>query len=272
MCYHHSNSSSFMKHNTFAARIWFAITLMGVLACSSPPHRFQYDHGGIIRGDIHKKTLALVFTGGDFADGGTHISEVLKQKRIKAGFFFTGDFYRNPANQPLIRSLIKDGHYLGPHSDKHLLYAPWHNRDSSLVTREQFISDLEENYRAMQIFHLKRKPPLLFIPPYEWYNLQHSQWAQQMGVTLFNFTPGTSSHADYTTPDMENYRSSEAIYNKILEYEEKDPHGLNGFILLLHLGTDPQRTDKFYWRLGDLIDALRHRGYRFVRIDGLLRS
>ncbi|MCB0588210.1 MAG: hypothetical protein KDD06_23155, partial [Phaeodactylibacter sp.] len=75
------------------------------------------------------------------------------------------------------------------------------------------------------------------------------------------------SNADYTTPDMGNrYRSSEEIMESILSYERESEHGLNGFILLLHIGTHPGRTDKFYYRLGKLIGELRERGYGFGRI------
>lgn len=56
---------------------------------------YTISHGGIIRGDSTKKEIALVFTGGDYSDGGWHIRFVLEQKMIAAGFFFTGDFYRN---------------------------------------------------------------------------------------------------------------------------------------------------------------------------------
>lgn len=240
--------------------------------CTPSTQRWMVDHGAVIRGDRTKKKLALIFTGGDFADGGPHIHRVLDQKNIKAGFFFTGDFYRDPAKGDLIRSLIRAGHYLGPHSDKHLLYAPWHNRDSSLVTEAVFKADLLANYQAMEPFGLKKDSASFFIPPYEWYNRQHVLWARQLGITLFNFTPGASSNADYTTPDMQNYRSSQAIYDAILTYEQNDAYGLNGFILLLHIGTDPARTDKFYFRLADLIDALRQRGYHFQRIDALLQQ
>jgi peptidoglycan/xylan/chitin deacetylase (PgdA/CDA1 family) len=38
----------------------------------------------------------LVFTGGDYADGGPHIRCVLRKRGVKASFFFTGDFYRDP--------------------------------------------------------------------------------------------------------------------------------------------------------------------------------
>ena len=51
-----------------------------------------------------------------------------------------------------------------------------------------------------------------------------------------------------------------------------DPAGLNGFILLLHIGTVPERTDKFYQRLDDLIVWLRANKYKTVRIDRLLKT
>jgi endoglucanase len=87
---------------------------------------------------------------------------------------------------------------------------------------------------------------------------------------LVDFTPGTRSNADYTYPEMGNkYLSSDTIFNSILHYEMKSTNGLNGFILLVHIGTDPRRTDKFYWKLPALVNQLKERGYQFVRIDEL---
>ncbi len=92
-----------------------------------------------------------------------------------------------------------------------------------------------------------------------------------MNLKLINFTPGTRSTADYTYPEMgERYVSSDRIFQSILEYEKTDPNGLNGFILLIHIGTDPRRTDKFYAQLDRLIKGLKSKGYRFVRINKLL--
>jgi peptidoglycan/xylan/chitin deacetylase (PgdA/CDA1 family) len=214
--------------------------------------------------------MALIFTGGSFADGGEYIRAVLKKKGIRAGFFFTGDFCRTPEFQDLIRGLAADGHYLGPHSDRHLLYCDWNDRGRTLVTRDEFRSDLLANYREMERLGIAEPHTAYFIPPYEWYNTAIVGWAREMGVVLFNFTPGTSSNADYTTPSMKEYLSAEEIYGRILDYEKKDPHGLNGFILLIHIGTDPERTDKLYLRLEDLITELERRGYSLARIDELL--
>ena len=232
--------------------------------------RFRYDAGGIVRGDPERGELALIFTGGDFADGGPHIRKVLDDKGVRAGFFFTGDFYRSPEKADLVRGLAADGHYLGPHSDRHLLYCDWEDRSRTLVTREEFERDLLANYAEMERFGIRRADAPYFIPPYEWYNEDIAAWSDGLGVRLFNFTPGTSSNADYTTPDMASYLASNVLYDRILAYERTDPDGLNGFILLIHIGTDPKRTDKLYLRLGELIDALRGRGYVFVRIDELL--
>lgn len=222
--------------------------------------------GGIIRGDVSEKKICLVFTGDEYADGANVIMEVLERNKIKGTFFLTGNFYRkHPA---ITKGLQDDGHYLGPHSDKHLLYADWQNRDSTLVSKDVFEKDLNDNYLAMKESGIEVESPYYFIPPYEWYNMEISNWAKAMGVQIVNFTPGTSSNADYTTPDMTNYRSSETIFNNILSYE--DENGLNGFLLLIHIGTDPKRTDKLYNRLDDLIKELSNRGYLFKRINELI--
>lgn len=233
--------------------------------------RFKYDQGAIIRGDVSQKKLALVFTGDEFADGAKMITGVLKKQKVQASFFFTGRFYRNPDFKPAISQLKKDGHFLGAHSDGHLLYADWNERNKLLVSQAEFEKDLHNNYAEMQKFGIARKDAPYFLPPFEWYNQTISDWTSQKGLELINFTPGTGSNADYTTPSMKNYQSSEAIFKRLRDYEAKDANGLNGFILLLHIGTDPERTDKFYQRLSELIEFLKAKNYQLVRIEQLLR-
>ena len=227
---------------------------------------YTYNNGGIIRGDTLQKNMALVFTGHEFADGGELVEKTLQQQHIKASFFFTGDFYNNTSFKKIIAKLKSDGHYLGAHSNKHLLYADWNKRDSLLVTKKEFKDDLKLNYAAMKKYGITTAQ--YFLPPYEWYNDSIAALTKEMGLQLINFTPGTKSNADYTTPEMKNYRTAGEIYNSIIDLEEKK--GLNGFILLLHIGTDPKRTDKFYFKLNELIKALKLKGYSFKRIDELL--
>lgn len=211
-----------------------------------------------------------MFTGHEFADGGTFIDSLLLHEEIRASFFFTGDFYRTAGNHNLIRDLRRHGHYLGAHSDKHLLYCDWNTRDSLLVTEQQFIFDLADNYTAMVNHGIEANRSRYFLPPYEWYNDSISAWTNRYGLQLVNYTPGTISHADYTTPADRNYRSSEAILQSVLQFDKQQPAGLNGFLLLLHVGAGPQRSDRFYYRLPELIRMLKASGYGFLRVDELL--
>jgi peptidoglycan/xylan/chitin deacetylase (PgdA/CDA1 family) len=228
-------------------------------------------HGGIIRGDTTTKKIALVFTGDEFADGGNYIASVLQKQNIHGSFFLTGNFYRNPKFKTLIKKLKKNGNYLGSHSDTHLLYCDWGKRDSLLVTHQQFDNDLQNAYKELSQFGIDKNNAHYFLPPYEWYNDSIALWTQQMGLQLVDFSPGTRSNADYTYPEMKDrYVRSDTIFNSIMNYEQRSTNGLNGFILLVHIGTDPRRTDKFYYHLPALIQELKKRDYQFVKINELL--
>lgn len=216
--------------------------------------------GGIVRTDPFQKRISLVFTAADKADGAASIRATLKRFGIKGAFFFTGEFYEKYPS--VVKDLLADGHYVGSHSYGHLLYAPWEKRDSLLVTREEFEADIRKSYEVMAPFGITPASAPLFMPPYEYYNAAIASWARSMGLTLVNYTNGTYTNGDYTTPDMKNYYSSKFIMDKVLSVEKKE--GLNGHIMLIHLGTEEARTDKFYARLPELIRTLKRRGYDFV--------
>jgi len=233
---------------------------------------YTWSHGAVVRGDRSRPALALVFTGDEYGDGLSPITDVLERRGVPASFFLTGRFYRNPAVGPGIRRLVAAGHYVGAHSDQHLLYCAWENRDSLLVTRDQFRRDVLDNYAELERFGVERTRTPFFLPPYEWHNRQIARWTNELGLVLVNFTPGTRSNADYTTPDLPNYVSSDAILQGILRVAREEPDGLNGFLLLLHAGVHPDRPDPFHARLDTLVTSLQHMGYAFLRIDDLLDS
>lgn len=222
--------------------------------------------GAVIRMDTTKANVYLLFSAHDFNDGGEIIAKTLKENQVKASFFFTGDFYSNASNKKLIEKLRADGHYLGAHSDKHLLYADWSKRDSLLHSRDEFESDLKANYQKMKEAGIDILDSKYFLAPYEWYNKSIVDWSSQLGLTLVNFTPGIRTNADYTTPDMKSYKSSDWILSDLKAKEDKLQGKLNGSMILIHLGTSDKRTDKLYNRLGDLIDFLKSRGYQINRL------
>lgn len=226
------------------------------------------DSGALIRGSTSERKINLTFTGDRYADGLATILEILDEHQIKGSFFFTGNFYRNPDHAGLIKKLKDGGHYLGAHSDRHLLYNDWSSQKKLLVTHHGFQKDLLDNYKRMAEHGIQKEDAPFFLPPYEWHSSEITQWTDQLDLSLINYTPGTLSHADYTTPDMKNYRSSDEIMESILAHEAKE--GLNGFLLLMHVGTDPKRTDKFYDKLDGLVIALKGKGYRFVPLKEVL--
>lgn len=223
--------------------------------------------GAIIKGDPTKKRICLVFTADDKADGANTIISTLKKDKVKGGFFFTGKFYEMYPD--IVRQLVADGHYVGSHSYGHLLYAPWEKRDSMLVSKQQFVDDMLKSYNTMASFGISKEKAPYFIPPYEYYNSKVNGWAHEMGLQIINFTPGTGTNADYTTPDMgERYKSSAQLYKRLLNFERQ--HTLNGHFLMIHFGTHPSRTDKFYTLLPKIIKTLQYRGYTFVSVEEML--
>lgn len=227
----------------------------------------EYYAGGIVRGDASQRAVAMVFTAHDHNDGGDSILSALDRHGVKGAFFFTGLFYDSFPGD--IEKIKAHGHYLGTHSNGHLLYMPWENRDSLLITKQEFMADMISAYDKMAKAGITQQVAPVFIPPYEYYNDSISVWAQEMGLQVVNFTPGTGTNADYTTPDMPNYRSSQKIYQQLLAYD--DSLGLNGHILLFHYGTDSLRADKYYEKyLDSTLVALSARGYQIVPLLSLI--
>lgn len=238
-----------------------------------PPSTTMHEtrHGAITRGPTGEKRIALIFTGHEFADGADTILRELLRHNAHASFFLTGAFLANPEFTPLLRRMQEGGHYLGPHSDRHLLYCEWDEARTTRVSRDEFESDLLANVARLpagqgESDELER----WFVPPFEHYNNEIAAWSTSLGWKLINFTPGTRSNADYTGEADANFVSSRLILDSILKREREDPHGLNGFLLLLHVGSGPGREDKFHDRFGELLDELAAKGYQFVRVDELL--
>jgi endoglucanase len=219
--------------------------------------------GAIIRINPDEKTIYLAFTADSFFEGGNHVLHTLEKSNIKGSFFFTGNFLRIPENREIIKKIRKQGHYIGAHSDSHLLYCDWENRDSLLVSFEEFEHDIRNNFTELAKFGINPGQASYFMPPYEWYNRVITSWSRNLGLEVVNFTPGTGTNADYTVPGAKNYISSVKIYSNLLKFESDHPNNLNGAILLIHPGTAPERNDKFYRLLDDMVRHFSSAGYQF---------
>ena len=73
---------------------------------------------------------------------------------------------------------------------------------------------------------------------------------------------GTITNQDWTFPDKgKPYYSSDSLMKNFLSYEKL--RGMNGYIMLIHPGTDPRRKDKFYLRLDSILRYLENKKYSF---------
>lgn len=228
-----------------------------------------YYYGGIARGDVSKKKLSLVFTGGWHSEGADYILKVLREKNVKGGMFVTGNYLRNSANYNNIVTMINEGHYLGAHSNNHPHLVKSFS-GPTLISKSAYFADLDKNFVELAKFGIAKDNAEYFIPPSETYNTTIAKWTEEYGLILFKHTDGTRTNGDYTDPSMRGYLSSQRILSHIWSTERNDPNGLNGHMMLIHLGVGPKRTDKFYYHMPKLIDDLRAKGYELVRVDELL--
>lgn len=223
--------------------------------------------GATIRVNPDEKKVYFIFSADTRFNGGPHILKTLKKAGIKGSFFLTGNCLRKEEHKELIENIIAEGHYVGGHSDNHLLYAPWEKREVSLVSRDSLVKDLQLNMAELEKFGIKPEDAKWYLPPYEYYNSDHVKWIELAGMNVMNLTPGTATAADYTTADMPNYRSSQTLINTLLEFEKNQ--GLNGAIILIHPGVESGRPDPLYHRLGEIIKTLKKRGYTFGTFSDL---
>lgn len=227
---------------------------------AKPVSTITINHGAVTRMDKSKKEIWLCFSAHDHKEGFSTVINILKNHDVNASFFLTGDFCRQ--NPEIIKELRTEGHYIGPHSDKHLLYCSWENRDSLLVDKQEFRNDLTENYNMLEKNGIKPENASVFLPPYEWHNDSIAKWSNEMNVKLINISSGAGTNQDWTYPVPGGpYYSSDSILANLYAYEDKE--GLNGYIMLIHPGTDPRRTDKFYNKLDEIIATLKNKNYKF---------
>ena len=219
-----------------------------------------------------EKSIYLVFTGhfslnddGYFEnfDGAAPILETLAQHQIKGSFFPTGNCFRVPRYQQVIRNIIDQGHYLSGHSDRHLLLCAYEDRNESLVTLDSLARDIAGMEAELAKFGLTKTQYLWMIPPYEYYNQFSADALRDLGYKLANPTPGLVTSMDWMGPDHPQYRSAQQLINNIWAYEKA--HTLNGTIILIHAMNYPDRTDddRPYTYLGEVIEKLKGMGYGF---------
>lgn len=230
---------------------------------------FQYQDGGIIRKITPKREISLVFSADHRGEGSGIILDALKKYGIKAGFFLTGNYLKNPANLKYIKRIIGEKHFIGPHSYHHLYYNHWGSK-KVLITKKKFNIDIQKNIRTIAVFGVDPSSITLLLPPYETFNATITKWANDEGLKIFTFTPKTLTYRDWTPKNHRSYISSNKIIKIIKGNLKLNKNYYKGAIFLIHLGVDKYRPDPLYHRLDDIINEFYKNGYKFARIDKFL--
>ncbi len=228
---------------------------------------FEKDpYGTIVRVNPDKKTVYLCFTADVNFNGAETILKTLKKQKIKGNFFLTGNCLRYTPNEAVIRRIVEEGHYVGGHSDKHVLYCDWGADRPTLMSADSIIADVKANYAELAKFGISREDALWFLPPYEHYNDFSVGILEAMGLRVVNYTPGIGTPADYTVPSMKNYRKAQPLIDGLWKFEKEQ--GLRGALLLIHPGVEESRPqeERLYNRLDEIIRYLKKKGYSFDRL------
>jgi len=221
--------------------------------------------------------FALTFDGGSIANAAGDIFDTLASRGVKSTIFLTGDFIRR-FPQVVIRA-VGEGHEIGNHTHRHqhlTTYAENGRQSTRPEVTRQFITN--ELVGAARI--LADRTGLRFAPfwraPYGEYNNQICLWAFEAGYIHIGWRQGGSWSRNLDTNDWvpneetPGYRSPLEVYDKIVRIAAQ-PGGLNGGIILMHLGTERKvRSEQVHIILGRLIDTLRSMGYEPVTVSELL--
>lgn len=244
----------------FSVLLWLSCGISSI----KEPKDVTDSYGAVVKRVGVGKTIYFLFSADSLFDGADTILKVLNKHDIKGSFFLTGNCLRMSEHKETIKRVISAGHYVGGHSDCHILYADWDENRTNLVSDDSLQRDLIDNYVELAKFGIKKTDAPYYLPPYEWYNVNNVKAIREWGLVPINFTTGLFTSDDYTTPDMPNYKSSQELMEILMEYESK--HSLDGTFVLIHPGTSPGRVDKFYNRLDEIITTLVSKGYTFDKL------
>ncbi|MDB5691004.1 MAG: polysaccharide deacetylase, partial [Alphaproteobacteria bacterium] len=226
------------------------------------------DAKGLIRGETYKVLptpyvvrrtgfrpglVALTFDDGPDADWTPKILDILKQKNVPATFFVVGE---NALSHPrLLNRIVAEGHELGNHSYTHPNMALLSERGVSLELNAT--ERLVEAYtgRGMRLF---RAPFFGDAEPTTADELGPALAAQQRGYL------NVGLHVD--TEDWQRPGVKAIVDNAVNEVAAGTVERSGNIVLLHDGGGDRSQTVE---ALPQLIDALRARGFRFVRTSEL---
>jgi len=222
--------------------------------------------------------FALTFDGGSSANAAADILDTLASRGVKSTVFLTGAFIKRYPKT--VMRIAAEGHELGNHTMNHPRLTTYaENRTQSTrpgVSRTLLINELT----ASEYLLFEQTEGLRFAPlwraPFGEYNQEICEWALSAGYVHIGWRQGGSWRVNLDSNDWvadessPAYRTPQEVFDKIINIA-RTPGGLNGGIILMHLGTErTQRSQQVHTILGKLIDTLVSMGYKPVTVSTLL--
>lgn len=231
-------------------------------------------------GTSQKKLVAITFDGSDGTNAVQDILDTLKSRNVKVTMFLSGQFLQRKTR--IVRDIIENGHEIGNHTYSHphlTTYVQDHTQSTSPSISEQFLAHelLKTDSIFTSVFGKHMAP--LWRSPYGEHNHTICVWAQHAGFLHIGWGQGRTWRKNLDSNDWtpneetEGYHTPQEVYEKIISLAKEAPNGINGGIILMHLGTvRKQREKQVHLILGKLIDSLQSLGYSIVTVSELLRQ
>ena len=202
-------------------------------------------HAGLWRVDTSEKVVYLTLDQGYEAGYTATILDTLARERVPVAFFVTRSYVEN--NPDLVRRMVSDGHLIANHSDTHP------SMPGLAGDPAAFEAEFARCAAAFEALTGERMSPL-FRPPMGEYSAQTLCMTERLGYTSVFWS---FAHRDWLLDDQ-------PPVDVTVERVVRGTHP--GAVLLLH-SVSSSNTEA----LPEIIRQLRAEGYRFGRLDEVVR-
>lgn len=192
-------------------------------------------------GSSNEKKIYLTFDAGYDNGNLASILDTLKDKKVQATFFVTGDFVNRFQN--LTKRMVEEGHIVANHSYSH--------KSITSQTKEELKNDLkklEDNFQKVTGEEMVK----VFRPPKGEFDHNSLMNLKELGYkTIF----WSIAFKDWST---EHQKGKEYSYNSVID----NLH--SGAIILMHTVSTSNRE-----ALPEIIDEIRNQGYELSLVTEL---
>jgi peptidoglycan/xylan/chitin deacetylase (PgdA/CDA1 family) len=247
-----------------------------VLAAPSTPRPPRPPAQDFTRGNRWLREVALTFDGHDLANVAEEILEILKAADVRVTMFLGGQFIRR--HPEMVRRMLGDGHEIGNHLDTHPHLTSYADNGRQAtrpgLSREALSAELRRAEASFGALTGRAMAPY-WRAPYGEHNAEIRAWAAEAGYRHVGWTRGAGTAEDLDTRDWvadrgsRLYRTRAEVASRLLGFGQQTPEGLNGGIILMHLGS-LRTADRPHEELPRVLQSLQAQGYRLVTISTLL--